>query len=265
MEDIGNGDLSAALVPAGQRAVASVLMRSPGILCGQPWFDEVFRQLDSSISVRWQQKEGAIVPADTHVCELSGPAQTILTGERTALNFLQTLSATATAARAYADAIAGTRTKILDTRKTLPGLRLAQKYAVRTGGAENHRIGLFDAVMIKENHIAACGSIELAVAAARDHFADVKIIVEVESLEQAEIALGTTANQILLDDMSLADMQEAVAMRDRLAPAIKLEASGNVSLTNVAEIARSGVDFISVGSITKHIEAADLSMRFAYA
>jgi nicotinate-nucleotide pyrophosphorylase (carboxylating) len=240
-------------------------MRSPGILCGQPWFDEVFRQLDNSIGVRWHQKEGAVIPAGTHICELGGPARAILTGERTALNFLQTLSATATAARAYTDAVAGTRATILDTRKTLPGLRLAQKYAVRTGGATNHRIGLFDAIMIKENHIAACGSIELAVAAAREHFDAVKIIVEVESLEQTEIALGTTANQILLDDLSIADMRAAVAMRDRLAPDIKLEASGNVNLATITEIAHTGIDFISAGSITKHIEAADLSMRFEYA
>lgn len=261
-EDIGAGDLTAALIPPGQNARAQVLVRHAAVICGIPWFDEVFAQLSPGIKVTWLVREGAFVSADTVICKLSGPARALLTGERTALNFLQTLSATATAAHEYAAAVADTGATILDTRKTLPGLRLAQKYAVQTGGASNHRIGLFDGILIKENHIAASGGIAPAVTAALRQAKDVLIEVEVETLEQVREAIEAGAQRLLLDNFTQEQMRAAVDLRDSLDPRVKLEASGGVNLAIVKEIAATGVDFISIGSITKDVKAVDLSMRF---
>lgn len=262
-EDIGGGDLTAALVPAGQRAEATVITREDAVLCGQPWFDEVFRQLDPAIAVRWQAREGAVVSAATTLCTLQGAARALLTGERTALNFLQLLSGTATAARAYAAAAPGIR--ILDTRKTIPGLRRAQKYAVRVGGAENHRIGLFDAILVKENHIAAAGSITRVVAEARRLSPQVMLEVEVETLEQANEAMAAGADRLLLDNFTPERMREAVRLRNRLSPGTGLEASGGITLGNIAAVAATGIDFISIGDITKNLRATDLSMRIRFA
>jgi nicotinate-nucleotide pyrophosphorylase (carboxylating) len=263
-EDIGSGDLSAVLVPETQRARARVLLRHDAVICGQPWFNEVFQQLDATIDVTWLVEEGEFAHADTYLCEVTGAAREILSGERSALNFLQTLSATATAAREFSSAVADTGTTILDTRKTLPGLRLAQKYAARMGGASNHRLGLHDAIMIKENHIIAGGGIRESVAAAIAHSPDVMIVVEVETLDETKQALQTPVQRLLLDDFSLSDMREAVQLRNTMAPDIQLEASGGVTIDSVQDIAATGVDFISVGSITKHIRAIDLSMRFQF-
>lgn len=262
-EDIGSGDLTAALLPPAQAAAATVVSREDAVLCGQPWFDEVFRQLDAAVVVRWLAAEGSQVRAGERLCELSGPSRALLTGERTALNFLQTLSAVATVTRQYVAAIAGTQAQILDTRKTLPGLRYAQKYAVRTGGGTNHRIGLFDAILIKENHVIAAGGITAAIAAARALEAGVPVQVEVETLPEAEEALMAGADRLLLDDITLPDMREAVALRDRIAPRVTLEASGGIDLRTVRAVAGTGVDFISTGSLTKNIRAIDLSMRFS--
>jgi len=262
-EDIGTGDLTAALIPADESAAARVIARQPTVLCGVLWFDEVFRQLDSRVVVTWHCAEGEAVDSNRCVCSLEGPARALLSGERTALNFLQTLSGTAMAAREYVQAIASTGAQILDTRKTIPGLRFAQKYAVRVGGGSNHRIGLFDAVLIKENHIAAAGSIEAAVAqAARRIEHSMMLEVEVESLEQLAQALRTSATRIMLDNFDTDQMRKAVALRDATAPRIELEASGGITLANVREIAATGVDVISVGAITKDLRAADYSMRF---
>jgi nicotinate-nucleotide pyrophosphorylase (carboxylating) len=264
-EDLGTGDLTAALVPAGQSASAKVITRENAVLCGQPWFDEVFRQLDLAIRVAWLAAEGATVTAGTILCEIDGPARPLLTGERTALNFLQTLSGTATAASAYAAAVAGTRARVLDTRKTIPGLRRAQKYAVRVGGALNHRIGLFDAILIKENHIVAAGSISTAVTAARRLSPAVLVEVEVETLAQAGEALAAGADRLLLDNFPAERLAEAVRLRDERAPATKLEASGGITLANIGAVAATGVDFISIGDVTKNVHAVDLSMRFRFA
>ena len=262
-EDLRDGDLTAELIARTAQAVARVVVREPATLCGRAWFDETFRQLDPRVAVTWNAADGAQVAADSIVCELRGPARSIVTGERTALNFLQTLSGTATATRTYADLVAGTRTRILDTRKTLPGLRLAQKYAVRCGGGENHRIGLFDAVLIKENHVAAVGSVTAAVAAARRQSPTVMIEVEVESLAQLREALATDADRIMLDDFSLDDMRRAVAQRDsHTGKRQELEASGSVDAAKLKAVAATGVDFISIGAITKHVRATDFSMRF---
>ncbi len=263
-EDLGPGDLSAQLVPEHQQVHARVLLRDEAVICGQAWFDEVFRQLSPEVKVNWSVNEGDLTHADTYICDLHGPARAILTGERSALNLLQTLSATATSARAFSIAVQGTDATILDTRKTIPGLRRAQKYAVRVGGATNHRIGLFDAIMIKENHIVACGGIHPAVVAAREQSDQVLVIVEVETLDEAREALRTQADRLLLDDFSIGDMRKAVAMRDSTAPDIRLEASGGITIDKIQEIANTGVDFISVGSLTKHIRAVDLSMRFEF-
>jgi nicotinate-nucleotide pyrophosphorylase (carboxylating) len=252
------------LVPAGQRATAIITVREAAVLCGQPWVDEVFRQLDPAVAVRWAVAEGAEVGSGTMACELSGPARALLTGERTALNFLQTLSGTATAVRPYVAALAGSHTRVLDTRKTVPGLRLAQKYAVRVGGGTNHRLGLYDGILIKENHIIAAGGITAAVAAARRSADGVLVQVEVENLAETEEALRAGPDRLLLDDLCLPDMAAAVALRDRLAPAIGLEASGSITLDNIRAVAATGVDFISVGSLTKHVRAVDLSMRFRF-
>ncbi|MDH3509080.1 MAG: carboxylating nicotinate-nucleotide diphosphorylase [Gammaproteobacteria bacterium] len=262
-EDLGNGDLTAALVAEDSRSHARVVTREPVVLCGAPWFDEVFRQLDANIDVRWHGTDGDTFESGAVVCELSGPSRPMLSGERTALNLLQTLSGTATATRAYATAIIGTHARILDTRKTIPGLRLAQKYAVRCGGGTNHRIGLYDAVLIKENHIAAAGSIRAAAEAAAAEAGSAMIEIEVESLAQLDEALAAPASRLLLDNFAIEDLARAVEIRNAAGKtSIELEASGNVTLTNVRAIAATGVDFISVGAITKNLTAADYSMRF---
>jgi nicotinate-nucleotide pyrophosphorylase (carboxylating) len=262
-EDVGSGDLTAGLIDSATRATAHVVAREPATICGCAWFDEVFKQLDRGVRVAWRVRDADRVASDTVVCEIAGPARSIVTGERTALNFLQTLSGTATATRALVDIVAGTATRVLDTRKTLPGLRRAQKYAVRCGGGENHRVGLFDAVLIKENHIAAAGSLKAAVEAARRHASKVPLEVEVESLAELADALETDADRILLDDFTLADMRTAVERRNAHRGRRKeLEASGSVSAETLRAIAATGVDFASVGAITKHVRAIDFSMRF---
>jgi nicotinate-nucleotide pyrophosphorylase (carboxylating) len=263
-EDVGSGDLTAQLIPADRVARASVITREDAVLCGTAWFDEVFRQIDARIRVTWSARDGERVRAAQQLCTLEGPARPLLTGERTALNFLQSLSATATVTRAYVDAVAGTKCRILDTRKTIPGLRIAQKYAVRCGGGTNHRIGLFDAILVKENHIAAAGSIAAAVNAARRIAAQVLLEVEVENLAQLREALDARVDRILLDNFSLADMRAAVQTTRAHANArTELEASGNMSLETVRAVAETGVDFISVGGLTKHVRAVDLSLRFS--
>jgi len=263
-EDIGRGDVTAVLVPAAQRVRGRVITREAAVLAGQAWVNETFRRLDPAVQLTWHAADGEPVTAGQVLFEIAGPARAVLTGERTALNFLQLLSATATAARAYVDAVAGTGCRILDTRKTLPGLRTAQKYAVRCGGADNHRFGLFDQVLIKENHIAAAGSITAAIAAARAGPHGVRVEVEVESAQELEEALAASPDIIMLDEFSLSDMRAAVALRDARAAAVKLEASGSVSLKTVRAIAETGVDYVSVGSITKHVAAVDLSMRLEF-
>lgn len=263
-EDLGSGDLTAALVTEDSRSHAHVVTREAAVLCGSPWFDEVFRQLDTNIEVRWRGSDGDALERGAIVCELSGPSRPILSGERTALNLLQMLSGTATATRAYATAVAGTPARILDTRKTIPGLRLAQKYAVRCGGGTNHRIGLYDAVLIKENHIAAAGGISAAVEAAAAQAGSIMIEIEVESLAQLDDALATPASRLLLDNFSIEDLARAVEVRNAAGKtSIELEASGNITLANVQAIAETGVDLISVGAITKNVTAIDYSMRFA--
>jgi nicotinate-nucleotide pyrophosphorylase (carboxylating) len=258
-EDVGSGDVTAALLPADARSRARVISREPAVICGRAWFDEVFRQLDRSVQVAWRVADGAAVaPGDT-LCEITGPTRALLTGERTALNFLQTLSGTATAARRYAEAVAHTRARVLDTRKTLPGLRSAQKFATRCGGCLNHRMGLYDLVLIKENHILAAGSIAAALAAARRLFPALEVEVEVEDLPELDQALAAGADIVLLDNFDLAGLRAAV---QRAAGRVRLEASGNVDLENVSAFAETGVDYISVGSLTKHVRAVDLSMRF---
>ena len=264
-EDVGSGDLTAALVPAGRTGRATVITREPAVLCGRPWVDEVFRQLDASVRVEWVASEGASVAPDQLLCRLEGPARALLTGERTALNFLQTLSGTASVARRYASVLDGLPCRVLDTRKTLPGLRRAQKYAVRIGGGANHRMGLYDGILVKENHIMAAGSIAAAVAAARAQGATVPVEVEVETLGELRAALDAGADMALLDEFSLDDLRAAVAMnRGHPRGPIKLEASGNVTLETLRSIAETGVDFVSVGSLTKHVRAVDLSMRFQF-
>jgi nicotinate-nucleotide pyrophosphorylase (carboxylating) len=264
-EDVGAGDLTARLVPEARWAHGTLIAREAAVVCGQPWFDEVFRQLDPGIVITWHIGEGAAAAPGTPLCELRGPARPLLTGERTALNFLQTLSGTATTARAYADAVAGTQARVLDTRKTVPGLRAAQKYAVRVGGAHNHRIGLFDAILIKENHIAAAGTIGQAVSEARRLSAGVLLEVEVETLEQVGEALEAGADRLLLDNFPTARLREAVRLRNERAPGVGLEASGGITLANIRSIAECGVDFISVGDLTKNVRATDLSMRLRVA
>jgi nicotinate-nucleotide pyrophosphorylase (carboxylating) len=261
-EDIGTGDLTAALIPADQQARASVVVRDDAVICGLPWFYAVFNQLSADITVQFLVTEGQPVTAGTKICNLLGAARPLLTGERTALNFLQTLSATATAAKAFATAVENTTATILDTRKTIPGMRLAQKYAVHTGGAANHRTGLYDGILIKENHIAACGGISDAIAVALKMANGVMVEIEVENLAEARAAIDAGAHRLLLDNFSLDEMRKAVKLRDELDPRITLEASGGVDLSSVKEIAAVGVDFISVGTLTKDIKAVDLSMRF---
>jgi nicotinate-nucleotide pyrophosphorylase (carboxylating) len=258
-EDIGEGDLTASLIPAAAQAHGRVISREEAVLCGTAWFDEVFRQVDDLIAIHWEAGDGEAVQRDQLLCRLEGPARGLLTGERSALNFLQTLSGTATLARRYAEAAKGTHATILDTRKTLPGLRSAQKYAVRCGGANNHRMGLYDGILIKENHIMAAGGIAPAVQAARAGGAKVPVEVEVETLEQVEEALKAGADILLLDNFDLGRMAEAVK---RVAGRAKLEASGGIDMTQIKAVALTGVDYISVGSLTKNVRAVDFSMRF---
>jgi nicotinate-nucleotide pyrophosphorylase (carboxylating) len=264
-EDVGSGDLTAALIPGEQQASATVITREAAVLCGHSWVNETFAQLSHDVRIEWLAAEGVWAQAGEALCRLQGPARALLTGERTALNFLQTLSGTATVTRRFVDAIAGTDCEILDTRKTLPGLRTAQKYATRCGAGRNHRMGLYDAVLIKENHIAAAGSIAAAVAAAQAtalKTTRVMVEIEVENLEQLRAALTAEPDMILLDNFPLEELRAAVQLRRRHGVRVRLEASGGVSLDNVRSIAETGVDFISVGSLTKHVHAIDLSMRF---
>ena len=263
-EDIGSGDVSASLVPAGQRVRGSVVTREAAILCGSAWAAETFRRLDPQVRLSWQAADGERLGANQVICEIEGPARAVLTGERTALNFLQLLSGTATATRRLVDAVAGTPCRILDTRKTLPGLRTAQKYAVRCGGGDNHRMGLYDRVLIKENHIAAAGSLTAAIEAARRSAPELTVEVEVESPAELEEALGAHPDIIMLDDFSLAGLQAAVKLNQARGRPVKLEASGSVSPETVGAIAATGVDYISVGALTKHVRAVDLSMRLEF-
>jgi nicotinate-nucleotide pyrophosphorylase (carboxylating) len=257
-EDVGGGDLTAALVP-DQMAQAELVTREDAVLCGTAWFDAVFRQLDARVVSDWLAQDGARIRAGAVLCRLHGPARPILTGERTALNFLQTLSGTATRTARYVEAVRGTRTRILDTRKTIPGLRRAQKYAVTCGGGHNHRMGLYDAVLIKENHIAAAGGVAAALVAARRVApTGVLIEIEVETLAQLDQALAAGATRILLDNFELDGLRAAVRAT---AGRAELEASGGMALTNVRAVAETGVDYISVGGLTKHVEAVDLSLR----
>jgi nicotinate-nucleotide pyrophosphorylase (carboxylating) len=262
-EDIGAGDLTADLIDPNRLARAQVVTREPATLCGCAWFDETFRQIDSRIRVSWHAYDAEAIDADFVVCDLAGPARGLLTGERTALNFLQALSGTATATRALVQILEGTATRVLDTRKTLPGLRLAQKYAVRCGGGENHRLGLYDAILIKENHIRAAGGIRKAVEAARKRSPRVPLEVEVENLDELVEALGTDADRIMLDDFAIADVGRAVELRNAHGGRRKeLEVSGGVGADGLAAIAATGVDYVSVGALTKHLRAIDFSMRF---
>jgi nicotinate-nucleotide pyrophosphorylase (carboxylating) len=262
-EDVGPGDLTVALIPADARAEAQVITREDAVLCGTAWFDEVFRQVDKRIRVVWRAKDGEAIHAGQKLCTVTGPARGLLTGERTALNFLQLLSGTATRARQYVDAVRGTKTIILDTRKTVPGLRRAQKYAVTCGGGHNHRMGLYDAILIKENHIAAAGSITAALEAARNSTPrDVSIEIEVENIGQLREALAANADRLLLDNFSVEELKVAVTETRGRA---KLEASGGIDLSNIRAFAETGVDYISIGDMTKTVKAMDLSMRFAHA
>jgi nicotinate-nucleotide pyrophosphorylase (carboxylating) len=264
-EDIGGGDLTATLIPAERVGVASVITREAAIICGIPYVAAVFAAIDARVRLDWQVAEGDAITANQSLLTLRGPARALLTGERTALNFLQTLCGTATAAHSYAALIEGTRCRLLDTRKTIPGLRTAQKYAVRVGGGHNHRMGLFDGILIKENHIMAAGSIAAAITAARQGAARgvaVEVEVEVESLHELSQAIAAGADIALLDEFPLPAMREAVAVNAAAARPLKLEASGGITEANIREVALTGVDFISVGSITKHVRAVDLSMRF---
>lgn len=264
-EDIGSGDVTAQLVPANQTVRGSVITREAAVLSGRPWVEAVFRKLDPNIKLTWHATDGDRIVADQVIFKIAGPARAVLTGERTALNFLQLLSATATAARRFVDAVAGTGCVILDTRKTVPGLRTAQKYAVRCGGAQNHRIGLYDMVLIKENHIAAAGSLTAAITAARGVAPNVPVEVEVESLEEFAEALAARPDIIMVDEFTQADMRKAVALNRADARPVKIEASGSVSLDTVRAIAETGVDYVSVGGLTKHVRAVDLSMRLEFA
>jgi nicotinate-nucleotide pyrophosphorylase (carboxylating) len=263
-EDVGSGDLTAALIPADRLGRASVITREPAVICGIPYVEACFGAVDPRVRLEWRIAEGASVGANQLLYTLEGPARALLTGERTALNFLQLLSGTATAAHSYAALLDGTKCRLLDTRKTIPGLRSAQKYAVRVGGGHNHRMGLFDGILIKENHIMAAGSIAAAVAAAKRGGGQVPVEVEVENLPELQQAIAAGADIALLDEFSLQSMRDAVAVNARAERPLKLEASGGITTATIREIAETGVDFISVGGITKHVRAVDLSMRFEW-
>ncbi|HXA35779.1 MAG TPA: carboxylating nicotinate-nucleotide diphosphorylase [Steroidobacteraceae bacterium] len=263
-EDVGPGDLTAALIPAERPGRATVITREPAIVCGIPYVDAVFEQVDPRVRLEWRIGEGESAAENQTLLALEGPARALLTAERTALNFLQLLSGTATAAHSYAALLEGTKCRLLDTRKTIPGLRTAQKYAVRVGGGHNHRMGLFDGILIKENHIVAAGSIAAAVAAARRGSAQVPVEVEVENLSELRQAIDAGADIAMLDDFSLQAMREAVSVNANARKPLKLEASGGITTASIRAIGKTGVDFISVGSITKHVRAIDLSMRFEF-
>ena len=259
-EDIRTGDVTASLIDPEKKAHAKIITRQPAVVCGRPWVDEVLKQVDVTITPQWHIKDGDQVQAGALLLELTGKARSLLTAERTALNFLQLLSGTATRTNTYVQMIEGTGATLLDTRKTIPGLRLAQKYAVKTGGAENHRIGLFDAFLIKENHIEAAGSITAAIETARQLQGDLRVELEVESLEQLAEAIMATPDWIMLDNFTLGDMRKAVDIASNTG--IKLEASGGIETSaELKKIASTGVDYISIGALTKHNEAIDLSMR----
>jgi nicotinate-nucleotide pyrophosphorylase (carboxylating) len=258
-EDVGSGDISAELIESETLLETELLVREDAVLCGCQWFEEVFRQCDDSITTRWHAGDGDRITANSVVCEVSGPARGLLTAERSALNFLQTLSGTATLTQAYTDKISHTRCKILDTRKTIPQLRIAQKYAVLCGGGGNHRIGLFDAFLIKENHLAACGGIANAVTRAREMQPHKFLEVEVEDLQQLQQAIDAGVDRVLLDNFSIAALKQAVKLTDRR---IELEASGNIDQHQLLEVALTGVDFISIGALTKNLRAIDFSLRY---
>jgi nicotinate-nucleotide pyrophosphorylase (carboxylating) len=260
LEDVGSGDITAQLIPAERLAKATVISRDAAVIAGTAWVDGVFRQLDPRVAVHWQVVDGDRVQPNQALFHLEGPARSLLTGERSALNFLQLLSGVATRAQHYADRVADTQVKLLDTRKTLPGLRMAQKYAVTCGGCHNHRIGLFDAFLIKENHIAACGGIAEAITAAHKIAPGKPVEIEVESLDELKQALDGGADIIMLDELSLDDMREAVRLT---AGRAKLEASGGVTDATLRTIAETGVDYISIGTLTKDVKAVDLSMRLS--
>ena len=258
-EDIGDGDITAELISPDNLSLATVISREDCIFCGLDWFEETYRQIDNDILIDWFVDDGDQIEADQIICTISGSSRNIITGERTALNFVQTLSATATQSKIYADKVKDTETKILDTRKTIPGLRMAQKYAVSCGGCDNHRLGLFDAFLIKENHISACKSIQNAVDEARFHNPELKIEVEVENLEELQQAIDAGTDRALLDNFDIDTLKQAVQICEGK---IISEASGNITLNNVSEVAKTGVNFISTGALTKDIKAIDLSMRF---
>lgn len=269
-EDLGHrnahdGDITAQLIPAAQHSEAILITREEGVFCGKAWAEQVFEQLGGDVVIHWHVDDGDLLVAGQKLCELSGPARILLTGERTAMNFIQTLSGVASLTKLYVDKIAGTHCQLLDTRKTLPGLRTAQKYAVVCGGGKNHRIGLFDAFLIKENHIMACGSIAAAVTTAKQLHAELPVEVEVESLEELQQALTAGADIVMLDNFDVTMMLDAVALnnqfKDKEAGA-KLEVSGNVTIDSISQFANTGIDYISVGALTKHLRALDLSMRF---
>ena len=258
-EDIGSGDITSVLIPADSLANAQVVCRDPAVLCGRAWFKEVFGQLDPEVRIDWNFEDGDLIASGDEICRLSGNARALLSGERTALNFLQTLSGTATLARRYHDRVADLPVTLLDTRKTIPGLRRAQKFAVTCGGCSNHRLGLYDGILIKENHIAACGGLAAAVAAAKGLSKELPVEVEVEDLDELGIALEAGADRLLLDNFDLQMMRTAV---ERTRGRVPLEVSGGVSLEGLRAIAETGVEFISIGALTKDVRAVDLSMRF---
>lgn len=262
-EDVGDGDITGQLIPGSMPAHATIITREAMTMAGQPWVDEVCRQVDSSIEIHWQHSDGDVIESGGIVCTLRGPARSILTAERSALNFLQLLCATATVTASYVNATAGTACRILDTRKTIPGLRLAQKYAVRCGGGTNHRVGLFDAILIKENHIISAGGIAAAIDAARKLHASLPIEIEVESIHELREALGARAERLLLDNFSIDLLMQAVTVNREIGePPAVLEASGGLTLDEIPSVAATGVDYISVGALTKNVSAIDLSMRF---
>lgn len=259
LEDIGNGDVTGILIAEDEISMATIICRDAATICGIDWVEEVFSQLDGDILIEWEVDDGDSVEAGQTLCSISGNSRTLLTGERTALNFLQTLSATATTAKIYADAVNGSGCTVLDTRKTIPGLRLAQKYAVTCGGCKNHRIGLFDAILIKENHIEAAGGIAKAVDEARFNNPDLSIEVEVENMQELDEALNADVNRIMLDNFNPEQIKAAIDITNKRA---ELEASGNITIDNIRQYAETGVDYISIGALTKDIKSIDLSMRF---
>ncbi len=257
-EDVGSGDITAELIPKDRRATATIISHEPAVLCGIPWAEMVYRCIDPSVSIAWKARDGDTIEAKQIIATVTGPARALVTGERSAVNWLQTLSGTATQVKRYLNQLTSENVRLLDTRKTIPGLRYAQKYAVRCAGGVNHRMGLYDAFLIKENHIMACGSIKKAIQQARIHHPDKSVEIEVENLDELQQALDARADIILLDNFELSSLSEAVRIT---AGHAKLEVSGGVSLENIAAIAKTGVDYISVGSLTKHIHAIDMAMR----